>query len=153
MKWLKAWRMSRTHSYSHSRAHSPTFPSLHLRHNSFSNPSVASPTSQIILQPLFPFSYVTGFSLTPPGEPPMVCVCVCVCVFVCLCVCLCVCVSVCVCVCVKLFWSVDDEGKGEVITGVGTWPTPVDEHQGDRQAKRLHPTEKSLSRLQYAFST
>ena len=32
-----------------SRAHSPTFPSLHLRHSSFSNPSVASPTSQFIL--------------------------------------------------------------------------------------------------------
>ena len=27
-----------------SSAHSPTFPSLHLRHNSFSNPSVALPT-------------------------------------------------------------------------------------------------------------
>ena len=65
-------------------AHSPTFPSLHLRHSSFSNPSVlylrhssfsnssiASPTSQLILQPLFRFSYVTGSSLTSPGEPPM----------------------------------------------------------------------------------
>ena len=46
-----------------SRAHSPTFPSLHLCHSSFSNPSVASPTSQFILQPLFRFSYVTGSSL------------------------------------------------------------------------------------------
>ena len=35
--------------------------------SSFSNPSVASPTSQLILQPLFRFSYVTGSS---PGEPP-----------------------------------------------------------------------------------
>ena len=34
-----------------SSAHSPTFPSLHLRHNSFSNPTVALPTSQLILQP------------------------------------------------------------------------------------------------------
>ena len=42
--------MSRDHSYSHRKAHSPSFPSLHLRHNS-SNPSVALPTSQFILQP------------------------------------------------------------------------------------------------------
>ena len=41
-------------------AHSPTLPSLYLRHSSFSNPSVASPTSQLILQPFFRFSYVTG---------------------------------------------------------------------------------------------
>ena len=33
--------------------------------------SVASPTSQLILQPFFCFSYVTGFSLMSPGEPPM----------------------------------------------------------------------------------
>ena len=61
-----------------SRAHSPTFPSLHLRHNSFSNPSVGSPTSQFILQHLFRFScsfskpfrhftYVTTHSLTLPS--------------------------------------------------------------------------------------
>ena len=30
--------------------HSPIFPSLHVRHSSFSNPSVALPTSQLILQ-------------------------------------------------------------------------------------------------------
>ena len=36
---------------------SPTFPSLHLRHSSFSNPSGASPTSQALH--------------TSPGEPPM----------------------------------------------------------------------------------
>ena len=54
-------------------AHSPSFQSLHLRHSSFSfsKPSVTSPTSQLILQPFFRFSYVTGFSLTSPGEPPM----------------------------------------------------------------------------------
>ena len=41
--------MSRAHSYtSHSRAHSPNFPLLHLHHNSFSNPSFASPTSQAL---------------------------------------------------------------------------------------------------------
>ena len=44
-----------------------------LRHSSFSNPSLASPTSQLILQPFFCFSYVTGFSPTSPGEPPMIC--------------------------------------------------------------------------------
>ena len=53
------------------RAHPPTFPSLHLRHSSFSNPSVVLPTSQLILQPFFRFSYVTGSSLTSPGEPHM----------------------------------------------------------------------------------
>ena len=44
-------------------AHSPTLPSLHLRHSSFSNPSVASPTSEFIIQPFFCFSYVTSSSL------------------------------------------------------------------------------------------
>ena len=43
-------------------AHSPTFPSLHLRHNSFSNSSVALPTSQLILQPFCCFTYVTVHS-------------------------------------------------------------------------------------------
>ena len=66
-------------------AHSPTFPSLHiyvtthsptlslryLRHSSFCHPSVASPTSQCILQPFFRFSYVTSSSLNSPGELPM----------------------------------------------------------------------------------
>ena len=47
-----------------SRAHSPTFPSLHLRHSSFSNPSVALPTSQLILQPFRYFTYVTDHSPT-----------------------------------------------------------------------------------------
>ena len=47
-----------------SRAHSPTFLSLHLRHNSFSNPSVALPTSQFILQPFRCFTYVTAHSPT-----------------------------------------------------------------------------------------
>ena len=53
-------------------AHSPTLPSLYLRLSSFSNSSVGSPTSQLILQPYLRFSYVTGSSLTSPGEPPMV---------------------------------------------------------------------------------
>ena len=54
-------------------AHSPTFPSLYLRHNTFYNPSVPSPTPQQILQPFFRFYNVTGFSLTSPGEPHMTC--------------------------------------------------------------------------------
>ena len=37
------------------------------------NFSVASPTSQFILQPLFRFSYVTSSSLNSPGEPPIPC--------------------------------------------------------------------------------
>ena len=54
--------MSRAHSYSHSKAHSPTFPFLHLRHNSFCNPSVALLTSQLILQPFRCFTYFTVHS-------------------------------------------------------------------------------------------
>ena len=57
--------------FSYATAHSPTFPSIYLRHSSFFNPSVASYTSQLILQPFFRFTYVTGSSLTSPGEPPM----------------------------------------------------------------------------------
>ena len=46
-----------------------SFPSLHLRHSSFSNPSfsnlsVASPTSQLILQPSLRFTYVADHSPT-----------------------------------------------------------------------------------------
>ena len=44
---------------------------LFLRHSSFSNPSVASLRSQLILQLFFGFSYVTGSSLTSHGEPPI----------------------------------------------------------------------------------
>ena len=57
-------------SFTYVIAYSPTLPSLYLRRSSFSNLSVASPTSQLILQPFFRFSYVTGSSLTSPGEPP-----------------------------------------------------------------------------------
>ena len=70
VKRRKTWRMS----CDEGEAHSPTFPSPHLRHSSCSNPSVALLTSQIILQSFFRFSYVTGSSLTSPGEPPMCCV-------------------------------------------------------------------------------
>ena len=52
--------------------HSQTiFPSLHLRHSSSSKPSVALPTSQLILQPFFWFSYITGSLFMSPGDPPM----------------------------------------------------------------------------------
>ena len=57
--------------FTYVRTHSRTLPSLYVRHSSFSNPSVASSTSQLILQPFFRF-YVTGSSLTSPGEPPMI---------------------------------------------------------------------------------
>ena len=62
-----------------SSAHFPIYPSLHLRHNSFSNPSVALPTSQLILlpsvalptsqlilQPFRCYTYVTAHSPTIP---------------------------------------------------------------------------------------
>ena len=52
------------------RAHSPTFPSLHLRHSSFSNPSVALPMPQLILQPFCCFIYITAHSPTPSFASP-----------------------------------------------------------------------------------
>ena len=56
--------MSRAHSYSRSRAHSQTLPSLHPCRNSFSNSSVALPTSQLTLQLFRCFTYVTTRSPT-----------------------------------------------------------------------------------------
>ena len=50
--------------FTYVTVHSLTFPLLHLRHNSFPNPSVASPTSQFILQPFRCFTYVTVHSPT-----------------------------------------------------------------------------------------
>ena len=60
------------HHFTYVTTHSPILPSLYLRHSSFSNPSVASPTSEFILQPFFRFSYVTSSSLNSPDEPPMI---------------------------------------------------------------------------------
>ena len=57
--------------FTYVTVHSQSLPSLYLRHSSFSNPSVASPTPQIILQPFFRFSYVISSSLNSPGEPPI----------------------------------------------------------------------------------
>ena len=45
-------------------AHSPTLPPLYLRHSSFYSPSIASPTSQLILQSFRCFTYVVGTSPT-----------------------------------------------------------------------------------------
>ena len=51
-------------TYVTDHSHSPSFPSLHLRHRSFSNPSLALPTSQLILQSFRCFTYVTAHSAT-----------------------------------------------------------------------------------------
>ena len=59
--------------FTYSTAHSLTLPSLHLRQSLSSDPFVASPTSQLILQPFFRFSYVTVSSLMSPGEPTIYC--------------------------------------------------------------------------------
>ena len=59
--------MSSAMTITMSSAHSPPFPSLYLRHNSFSNPSVALPTSQLILQPFRHFTYVKTHSPTLPS--------------------------------------------------------------------------------------
>ena len=57
--------------FTYVTTHFPTLRSLYLRHSSFSNPSVASPTSQFNLLPFFRFPYVTSSSPNSPGEPPM----------------------------------------------------------------------------------
>ena len=71
MTWVKLrkdWRLCRASSYNPFRrftyvtAHSLTLPSLHLSHSPISNPSVAAPKSQLILQPLRHFTYVTAHS-------------------------------------------------------------------------------------------
>ena len=58
--------------FTYVTTHSPTLPSLYLRHNSFSYPSVALPTSQIILQPFIRYSYVTVSSLNSPGRAELI---------------------------------------------------------------------------------
>ena len=47
-------------------AHFPSLPSLYLRRSSFPRPSVASSTSQLILQPFFRFSYVSSITTHLP---------------------------------------------------------------------------------------
>ena len=52
--------------FTYITAHSPTLPLLHLHNSSFSNHSIASPTSQLILQP-FHYFIVTTHSLALPS--------------------------------------------------------------------------------------
>ena len=54
------------HHFTYITTHSPTLMSLYPHHSSFSNPSVASPTSQLILQHLCHFTYITAHSPTLP---------------------------------------------------------------------------------------
>ena len=63
------WSFSKLCHFTYVTAHSdsPSFQSLHLRHSSFSNLSLALPTSQLILQRFFRFSYVTAHSPTIPS--------------------------------------------------------------------------------------
>ena len=64
---LNAWALlilQPLHHFSYVTAPSPTLPSVYLRHSSFSNPAVASPTSQFILQPFRCFTYVRAHSPT-----------------------------------------------------------------------------------------
>ena len=70
--------------FTYVTTHSPTLPLLHLSHSSFSNPSVVSPTSQLILQtlpllylrqssffkPFCCFTYVTAHSPNPSVALP-----------------------------------------------------------------------------------
>ena len=72
VKRRKAWRLScdvgeALRRFTYGTAHYPSLPSLYLRHNSFSNPSVASPTSQLILQPFRCLTYVTSHSTSLPS--------------------------------------------------------------------------------------
>ena len=60
---LQAFRL-----FTYATTHFPTIPSLYLRHSSFSNPSIVTPTPQFILQPSFRLSYVTSYSLNSPDE-------------------------------------------------------------------------------------
>ena len=55
--------------FTYVTAHSPTLPSLYLRHNSFSNSSVGSSTSQFILQP-FLDEIDASFERTPTKSIP-----------------------------------------------------------------------------------
>ena len=68
VKRRNSWKMSSFRHFTYITTHSPTLPSLYQRHSLLSNPFVASPTSQFILQPFFRFSYVTSSSLNSPRE-------------------------------------------------------------------------------------
>ena len=51
----------------------------------------------------------------------------------------------------SVYYMCDDiEGREKVKSGADTYPTPVELHQRD-QALRPHPTDESLSTVQYTF--
>ena len=71
--------------FTYVTAHSPTFPLLHLRHSSFSNPSFACPTSQTLhLIHLASRPCIKWASLSLSLSLCLCVLCVCVCVCVCL---------------------------------------------------------------------
>ena len=55
--------------FTYVTAHSPTLLLLHLHYSTFSNPSVALPKSQLILQPFCCFTYITVHSQTLVALP------------------------------------------------------------------------------------
>ena len=64
------WALLILQAFSHftyvtAHSDSPSFLSVHLHHRSFSNPSLALPTSQLILQPFCCFTYITAHSDSP----------------------------------------------------------------------------------------
>ena len=63
--WAELILQTSSHfTYVTAHSDSPSFQSLHLRHSSFSNPSLALPTSQLIIQYFHCFTYVTDHSPT-----------------------------------------------------------------------------------------
>ena len=64
LKMSRALQAFSHFTYITAHSDSPGFPSLHLCHSLFSNPSLALPTSQLILQPFCCFTYVTAHSPT-----------------------------------------------------------------------------------------
>ena len=66
---LYLWALLILQAFSHftcitAHSDSPSFQSLHLRHSSFYNPSLALSTSQLIVQPFRCFTYITAYSPT-----------------------------------------------------------------------------------------
>ena len=53
--------------FTYITTHFPTLLLLYVHHSSFSNPSVTSPMSLLILQPFGHFTYITGHSPTLPS--------------------------------------------------------------------------------------
>ena len=62
--WITILQAFSHFTYVTAHSDSSNFPSLHLRHSSFSNPSLILSTSQLILQPFRCFTYVTAHSPT-----------------------------------------------------------------------------------------